>query len=84
MNPRPLAVRPLSNYELEIQFTNDEIRIFDMKPHLDFGFFSELKNLNYFSQAKVIDGTLSWPNEQDVCPDTLYLGSRLASRDGIA
>jgi hypothetical protein len=79
MNPRPLTARPLANYELEIKFTNDEIRIFDMKPHRDFGFFSELKNLHYFNQAKVVDGTVLWPNEQDICPDTLYLESRLAS-----
>ncbi len=84
MNPRPLGVLPLANFELEIKFTNNEIRIFDLKPYLDFGFFTELKNLNYFSQAKVIDGTLSWPNEQDICPDTLYLESRPSGRDGAA
>jgi hypothetical protein len=84
MNPRPIAAKPLANYELEVKFTNDEIRIFDMKPHLDFGFFAELKNLNYFNQAKVSDGTLSWPNEQDICPDTLYLESRPGSGDGAA
>jgi len=28
----------------------------------------------------VVDGTVAWPHEQDICPDTLYLDSvRLAN-----
>jgi hypothetical protein len=77
MNPRPITVRPLPNYELEIKFANGEIRLFDMRPYLEFGIFTELKNLGYFSLARVENGTVCWPNEQDICPDTLYLDSHL-------
>jgi hypothetical protein len=24
----------------------------------------------------VLDGTVTWPNEQDICPDTVYLDSQ--------
>jgi hypothetical protein len=34
-----------------------------------------LQNPNYFKQVKVLDGTVTWPHEQDICPDTLYLDS---------
>ncbi|WP_287693319.1 MULTISPECIES: DUF2442 domain-containing protein [unclassified Microcystis] len=44
-------------------------------PLLDFGIFQELKNKQYFNQVKILDGTVTWPNEQDICPDTLYLDS---------
>ncbi|MBL4744681.1 MAG: DUF2442 domain-containing protein [Cycloclasticus sp.] len=42
---------------------------------LDFGVFKELKNSNYFNQVKPYDGTIVWPHEHDICPDTLYLES---------
>jgi hypothetical protein len=35
--------------------------------------FQELNDVNYFLMAKVEHGTVVWPHEQDICPDTLYL-----------
>lgn len=32
----------------------------------------ELQNVDYFKQVKVLDGTVSWPHGQDICPDTLF------------
>jgi serine protein kinase len=54
---------------------DEEKKIYDCSPLLDFGIFQELKNQHYFNQVKVLDGTVTWPNEQDICPDTLYLDS---------
>jgi hypothetical protein len=31
--------------------------------------------LQHFNQVKILDGTVTWPNEQDICPDSLYLDS---------
>ncbi|MCH8874795.1 DUF2442 domain-containing protein, partial [candidate division KSB1 bacterium] len=31
---------------------------------------------SYFRQVKVLHGTVSWPHDQDICPDTLYLDSQ--------
>ena len=76
MNPRVNKVLATDNYQLTLVFTNGEQGIYDCSSLLDFGVFKELKNLNYFTQAKVIDGTVVWPNEQDICPDTLYLDSK--------
>jgi hypothetical protein len=39
---------------------------------LEFGVFREFQNLAYFKRAAVAHGTVVWPNEQDICPDTLY------------
>jgi hypothetical protein len=58
-----------------MEFTNGENGIYDCLPILDFGVFKELKDLNYFNQAQVLDGTVVWPHDQDICPDTLYLDS---------
>ena len=75
MNPRVKEVIPLPNYQLQLIFTNEEKKIYDCSPLLDFCIFQELKNQHYFNQVKVLDGTVTWPNEQDICPDTLYLDS---------
>jgi hypothetical protein len=75
MNPRVKSVKPKKDYTLEISFTNGEIGIYDCSPLLDFGVFKELKDEKYFRRVKVAYGTITWPHEQDICPDTLYLDS---------
>jgi DUF971 family protein len=75
MNPRITEVIPLSDYQLKLIFTNGEQGIYDCTHLLNFGVFQELKNKNYFNQVKIENGTVTWPHEQDICPDTLYLDS---------
>lgn len=75
MNPRIVKVKPLKNYELELFFSNRETRIFDIKPYLTKGIFSELADEAVFNSAKAFNGTVKWSNELDFCPDTLYIDS---------
>jgi hypothetical protein len=75
MNPRVSAVIPKENYKLVLVFTNGEKGIYDCSDLLTFGVFQELQEKNYFNKVKILDGTIVWPNEQDICPDTLYLDS---------
>ena len=75
MNPRISEVYPTDDYKLELIFTNGERRLYDCSGLLNFGVFNELKDVGYFKQVKVSDGTVVWPHEQDICPDTLYLDS---------
>ena len=76
MNPRVKTVVPRDDYTLQITFTNGEIGFYDCSPYLDFGVFHELQNIAYFKQARVQGGTVVWPHEQDICPDTLYQDSK--------
>lgn len=76
MNPRILSVKPTTDYQLLLGFTNGESGLYDCKPLLDFGIFKELQDFGYFKQVAVTDGTMAWPHEQDICPDTLYLDSK--------
>jgi hypothetical protein len=72
MNPRVKAVTPSDNYRLHLAFTNGVQGIYDCSPLLDFGVFRELRNPVYFRQVQVLHGSVAWPHEQDICPDTLY------------
>ncbi len=72
MNPRVRAVTPTGDYKLEITFSNGEVGVFDCRHLLGFGVFMEFQDIRYFKQARVEHGTVAWPNEQDICPDTLY------------
>ena len=76
MNPRVKAVVPRDDYELEITFANGEVGLFDCKHLLSFGVFREFKDICYFRRVRVANGTVVWPHEQDICPDTLYEDSR--------
>lgn len=76
MNPRVSKVTPTDDYTLNIVFSNGEEAIYDCHDLLDFGVFRELRDPYYFKQVMVMHGTVAWPHEQDVCPDTLYLDSK--------
>jgi hypothetical protein len=76
---RVKSVEPKSGYRLEITFTSGETGVYDCTPLLDFGVFRELRDPAYFRQVRVVNGTVAWPNEQDICPDTVYLESRKLS-----
>jgi hypothetical protein len=81
VNPRVKSVVAREGYALEIEFANGEIGIYDCAPLLDFGVFQELRDVNYFKRARAVGGTVVWPNEQDICPDTLYEDSKKLAVD---
>ena len=75
MNPRVQDAVPTDDYKLKLVFTNGETGFFDCSILLDFGVLTALRDIDYFKQARVEYGTVTWPHEQDICPDTLYLDS---------
>ena len=75
MNPRVAEVRPTSGHRLRLRFLNGEVRIFDCTHLLDHGVFRELADEAYFRRVRACDGTVCWPHEQDICPDTLFMDS---------
>ncbi|MFH1009238.1 MAG: DUF2442 domain-containing protein [Candidatus Latescibacterota bacterium] len=75
MNPRVATVIATDGYKLRLVFTNGEQGIYDCAHLLDFGVFQEFRDKHYFKQAKLWHGTVAWPHEQDICPDTLYIDS---------
>jgi hypothetical protein len=72
---RVKEVSPLEDYLLKLVFSNGEERYFDMKPYLNRGIFAVLRDINLFKAVKPTHGTIEWPGEIDMCPDTLYANS---------
>ena len=77
MNPKVEKVEPTDNFQLVITFTNGEVRQFDVKPYLDKGIFTELKDPSYFQSVRAVAGSIEWPHQQDFSFDTLYLAGTL-------
>ena len=76
------AVKANDDFSLDLQFNDGSVKRFDAKPYLDYEVFRELKELNYFKQVDLAFGTVQWPHEQDISPETLYLeGVAIASSD---
>ena len=78
MNPRVTSVSPESGYRLRLTFTNGDKGVYDCSHLLDLGVFRELRDPGYFRQVHAAHGTVAWPHEQDICPDTLYEDSHRA------
>jgi Protein of unknown function (DUF2442) len=70
-----VAVRASDDFSLDIKFDDRSVKRFDVSPYLEYGIFQELKDRDYFKRVKVAFGTVQWPNEQDISPETLYMES---------
>ena len=65
------VVKPLPGYKVYVEIEDGRKGIFDLSPYLDTGIFGELKEIHYFNQVDIVFGAVTWPNEQDIAPETL-------------
>lgn len=71
-------VQAQPGYRLIIHFENGDRRRFDMSFYMDQPPWRKLKGSPLFYQARVAYGTVVWPGEIDIDPETLYeLSERL-------
>jgi hypothetical protein len=75
LRPQAIAVKTCPDYCLLVTFSNNEKRIFDVKPYLSFAPFRELKNISLFNTVKPAGLSIEWLHGQDICPDELYYNS---------
>lgn len=61
-----------ADYVLELRFENGEQRRFDMKTYMDEKPWVRIKDPALFAQAMCQFGTVAWPGEIDIDPETLY------------
>ncbi len=70
-----VEVKAHPNYRLELAFENGERREFDMTAYMEKQPFVRLQDPALFCLAHVAYGTVVWPGNIDISPETLYHGS---------
>ena len=65
-------VRVQPGFALLLEFQNGERRRFDMRAYIDQKPWVRLKVGNLFQGAFVENGTVAWPGNIDIDPETLY------------
>lgn len=68
---RVITVKALDSYKLRLKLSDGRKGVFDVSPYLDLEVFHELKNPEYFRKVYIKYGTVVWPHEQDIAPDTI-------------
>ena len=66
-----VTVKATKDYQLMLKFENGEDRLFDMSHIINKRPFDRLKG-SIFMAARVEYGTVVWPGNIDIAPETLY------------
>lgn len=66
-----VTVSALPEYRVYVETEAGQCGVFDLRPYLDHGVFRELRELAYFNRVGVVLGAVTWPNGQDIAPETL-------------
>ena len=71
--PRVSAVEACPDYQLLLTFRNGEQRLFDASELIELPAYKKI--MKVFFSARVEFGTVVWPGDVDISPETLYLRS---------
>ena len=69
--PRVISAEPHSDYTLTVTFTNGERKLYNAVRLLDLPMYRNLRSV--FMAARAEYGTVTWPGDMDISPETLYL-----------
>ena len=72
MHPSVINVTAGDNYQIFVEFDNNEIGILNMEPYLSFGVFNKIKDPSVFNTARVSFDTVEWANGIDLDPKFVY------------
>ena len=74
--PRIKSIKLYENYNIEIEYVNNEKKLYNMQNMLSYAHYKKLKDLHYFMQAKSAETTIEWPDGEDIDSSELYLNSK--------
>ena len=64
-------VSPLPDFMLQVELESGRRGVFDLKTYLQMPGFKALRDPAYFSQVQVLCGAVTWPDGEDIAPETL-------------
>lgn len=70
-----VKVQRQADHRLLLELENGERRVFDMTPLLVQKPWLRLQPCHLFTRVFVENGTVAWPGNIDIAPETLYDGS---------
>lgn len=73
MSPDAVCVVPHPDFSLSVTFETGDRRRFDRAPFLDDPAFAPLAEDGLFMKARVVNGVVTWTDDIDLSPDTLWL-----------
>lgn len=65
------TVKPLPDHRIYVEIEDGRKGVFNVTPYLSRGIFRELQDVHYFNQVGIVFGAVTWPNGQDIAPETL-------------
>jgi len=67
-----LTVWPRPDFQLDLEFQNGERRRFDVRPLLSIKPWTRIASPSIFNLVRLGYGTVVWPSDVDIAPETLY------------
>ena len=84
MHPAVTHVTPRQDFSLALVFDTGVERILDMKPYLDFGVFSRLKDWRNFRRVRVVFDAIEWDCGVDLDPEFIRAKSQVTGQEALA
>lgn len=72
---KPIRVKPLSDYKIQVKFSDGVEGVVDLSHLVGKGVFVSWKKKGEFEKVHIDaeSGAIAWNDQIDLCPDTIYM-----------